>query len=43
MSKNLENVLADKLAEASIHGTIQNLQPLTGGASKEIWKIRSKV
>ena len=42
MSKNLENVLADKLAEASIHGTIQNLQPLTGGASKEIWKFEVK-
>ena len=39
MNENLANILKDKLADASIEGEIINLEPLTGGASKEIWKF----
>ena len=42
MSEDLEKVLTQKLSEESITGEILNLEPLTGGASKEIWKFELK-
>ena len=42
MSQDLEKVLSQKLGEESIGGEIFNLEPLTGGASKEIWKFELK-
>ena len=39
MSEDLEKVLTQKLSEESITCEILNLEPLTGGASKEIWKF----
>ena len=39
MTENLGNILKEKLANTSIEGEIVNLEPLTGGASKEIWKF----
>ena len=42
MSQDLEKVLSQKLGEELIAGKIVNLEPLTGGASKEIWKFELK-
>ena len=42
MSQDLEKVLTQKLSKESISGEIFNLEPLTGGASKEIWKFELK-
>ena len=42
MSQDLEKVLTQKLSEESIAGEIFDLEPLTGGASKEIWKFELK-
>ena len=39
MTENLGNILKEKLANSSIEGEVVNLEPLTGGASKEIWKF----
>ena len=39
MTEDLGNILKEKLANTSIEGEIVNLEPLTGGASKEIWKF----
>ena len=39
MTEDLGNILREKLANTSIEGEIVNLEPLTGGASKEIWKF----
>ena len=39
MQKQLASVLSKKLLEAGIEGDVSNLEPLTGGASKEIWKF----
>ena len=39
MTEDLGNILKEKLANTSIEGEIENLEPLTGGASKEIWKF----
>jgi len=39
MTEDLGNILKEKLANTSIEGEIMNLEPLTGGASKEIWKF----
>ena len=42
MKQELSEHLSDKLAKESITGEILNLEPLTGGASKEIWKFEIK-
>ncbi len=39
MTEDLGNILQEKLANSSIEGEVVNLEPLTGGASKEIWKF----
>ena len=39
MQEQLASVLSRKLLEVGIEGKISNLEPLTGGASKEIWKF----
>ena len=39
MTEELSKILAQKLDQESIKGEILNLEPLTGGASKEIWKF----
>ena len=39
MQKQLASVLSKKLLEVGIEGDVSNLEPLTGGASKEIWKF----
>ena len=39
MTEELSIALQNKLSEANIEGKILNLVPLTGGASKEIWKF----
>ena len=39
MNKELSAALKNKLLESDIHGEITNLVPLTGGASKEIWRF----
>ena len=39
MTEELSIALQNKLSEANIEGKIFNLVPLTGGASKEIWKF----
>ena len=39
MQEELASVLSKKLLEVGIEGDISNLEPLTGGASKEIWKF----
>jgi aminoglycoside phosphotransferase (APT) family kinase protein len=43
MSQELGNLLSKKLDSESINGEIINLEPLTGGASKEIWKFEVKL
>ena len=42
MSEDLEKGLTQKLSEETITSQILNLEPLTGGASKEIWKFELK-
>ena len=39
MQEKLASALSRKLLEVDIEGKISNLEPLTGGASKEIWKF----
>ena len=39
MQEELASVLSKKLLEVGIEGKVSNLEPLTGGASKEIWKF----
>ena len=39
MQEQLAAVLSKKLLEVGIEGDVSNLEPLTGGASKEIWKF----
>ena len=39
MTEELSKILAQKLDQESVKGEILNLEPLTGGASKEIWKF----
>jgi len=39
MQKELASALSRKLLEIGIEGEVGNLEPLTGGASKEIWKF----
>ena len=43
MSQELGSLLSKKLESESINGEIINLEPLTGGASKEIWKFEVKL
>ena len=43
MNQELGNLLSKKLESESINGEIINLEPLTGGASKEIWKFEVKL
>ena len=43
MSQELGSLLSKKLESESINGEITNLEPLTGGASKEIWKFEVKL
>ena len=40
MTEALSIALQNKLLEANIEGEILNLVPLTGGASKEIWRFK---
>ena len=39
MQEELASALSKKLLEVGIEGDVSNLEPLTGGASKEIWKF----
>ena len=39
MQEELASALSKKLLEVGIEGKVSNLEPLTGGASKEIWKF----
>ena len=39
MQEELASALSKKLLEVGIDGKVSNLEPLTGGASKEIWKF----
>ncbi len=39
MQEELALALSKKLLEVGIEGKVSNLEPLTGGASKEIWKF----
>ena len=39
MQEELASALSKKLLEVDIKGKVSNLEPLTGGASKEIWKF----
>ena len=39
MSEGLSGFLSKGLSELGVSGSIENLEPLTGGASKEIWKF----
>jgi len=39
MQEDLASALSRKLLEVNIKGEVRNLEPLTGGASKEIWKF----
>ena len=39
MQEELVSALSKKLLEVGIEGKVSNLEPLTGGASKEIWKF----
>ena len=39
MQEELASALSTKLLEVGIEGKVSNLEPLTGGASKEIWKF----
>ena len=39
MQEELVSSLSKKLLEVGIEGKVSNLEPLTGGASKEIWKF----
>ena len=39
MQEELASALSKKLLEVGIEGQVSNLEPLTGGASKEIWKF----
>jgi len=39
MQEELASSLSKKLLEVGIEGKVSNLEPLTGGASKEIWKF----
>ncbi len=39
MQEELASSLSKKLLEVGIKGKVSNLEPLTGGASKEIWKF----
>ena len=39
MTEELSKALQSKLLEVNIEGKILNLVPLTGGASKEIWRF----
>ena len=39
MQEELASALSKKLLEVGIEGKVFNLEPLTGGASKEIWKF----
>ena len=39
MQEELASALSKKLLEVDIEGKVSNLEPLTGGASKEIWKF----
>ena len=43
MTQELGSLLSKKLKSESINGEIINLEPLTGGASKEIWKFEVKL
>ena len=43
MNQELGSLLSKKLESESINGEIINLEPLTGGASKEIWKFEVKL
>ena len=40
MQEELASALSKKLLEVGIEGKVSNLEPLTGGASKEIWKFQ---
>ena len=40
MNQELGNLLSKKLDSVSINGEIINLEPLTGGESKEIWNLK---
>ena len=39
MQEDLASALSRKLLEVNIKGEVSNLDPLTGGPSKEIWKF----
>ena len=39
MQEELASALSKKLLEVGIKGKVSHLEPLTGGASKEIWKF----
>ena len=39
MTEDLSSNLFSSLSDSGIHGRIEDLVPLTGGASKEIWKF----
>jgi len=39
MQEELASSLSKKLLEVGVKGKVSNLEPLTGGASKEIWKF----
>lgn len=39
MSEELSVLLSKGLSDLGVGGSIENLEPLTGGASKEIWKF----
>ena len=39
MQEELASALSKKLLEVGLEGKVSNLEPLTGGASKEIWKF----
>ena len=39
MQEELASALSKKLLEVGVEGKVSNLEPLTGGASKEIWKF----
>ncbi len=39
MQEELASALSKKLLEVGVEGEVSKLEPLTGGASKEIWKF----
>ena len=43
MTEELSKALQNKLLEVNIEGKILNLVPLTGGASKEIWRFEVQI